>query len=197
MSHIPTYPPLAPWDPRMLTVQTSPTLQPVETLHSNPWFVVRNRGGYYTMEANESHGVVLPVVENRGIIMVRVFRPLLDDATWELPAGGFNLQQEGPEQGMRRELAEETGIWIDDLGRFKPLPPMAIFPNRTPSLIFPFQVDLDQETFVKRTTHDSEISEVACFSFLQLVSMIQKGEIYITMPVAMISRWLLGQRAGT
>ena len=193
MSRTPTYPPHAAWDPRLLDVQTSPALQPVETVHSNPWFRVCNRGGYYTMEMSEAHCVVLPVVEKEAIIMVRVLRPLLNDATLELPAGGFDPNRETPEQGIRRELAEETGIWVNSLDAFQPLPPLAIFPNRSPELIFPFRVDLTRQAFEQRKVHDDEISEVLCFSREQLVAMVQNGEIYITMPVAMISRWLLAE----
>lgn len=191
MSRTPTCPPHDAWDPRLLNVQTAPDLQPVTTEHTNPWFVVRNRGGYYTMETREAHCVVLPVVEKQAVIMVRVHRPLLNDATLELPAGGFDITREAPEQGMRRELAEETGIWVEALAGFQPLPPLAIFPNRSPGLIFPFRVDLTWEDFHTRKAHDDEISEVLCFSLDQLVSMIQSGEIYVTMPVAMISRWLV------
>lgn len=181
------------WDPRLLGVLALPHLLPVETIHTNPWFVVRKRGGHYTMETHEAHVAILPVVGRGEIAMVRVLRPLINDATWELPAGGFNPDQETPEEGVRRELAEETGIWVDDLDRFQPLPPLAIIPNRTPSLIFPFRIGLTKAEFDNRRSHDHEISEVLCFSFKQLVQMIQNGEIYVAMPVAMISRWLFDE----
>ena len=199
MRRDPTFPPLNPWDSRMLSKQVCSDLQPVETVHINPWFVVRNRGGYYTTEMNDAHGVVLPILENRAVVMVRVFRPLLGDAPLELPAGGFDPNRETPEQGLRRELAEETGIHIGDLDRFQPQPPLSVSPNRNPNLIFPFRVDLTQEEFDSRGAHDKEISEVTCFPLDQLVQMIYSGEIYVMMPVALISRWLMteGGRGGS
>ena len=179
------------WDPRLFNAQTSPDLQPVETVYTNPWFMVRNRGGYYTVETQDSLCVGLPIVDNRAVVMVRVFRPLLNDATLEFPGGGFDPDQETPEQGIRREMAEETGIWIDDLDQFQPLPPLAVIPNRSPTLIFPFQVNLTQEAFDNRKAHDNEISEVLCLPFDQIISKIQNGEIYVAMPMAMVFRWLI------
>ena len=191
MSRKPSYPPLDTWDPRLTGAQICPKLQPVETLHSNPWFVIRSRGGYYTMESTTAHCVVLPIVEKRAAVMVRVFRPLLDDIPLEFPAGGFDLQKESPERGVQRELAEETGIQIEHLSRFKPLPPMSGMPDRDPRLTFIFQVDLTQAEYDNRSAHDDEIHEVTCIPLEQLTTMIQQGEIYLTMPVAMIGRWFI------
>ena len=95
-------------------------LQPVETLHENEWFSTRNRGGYYTVEYHQPHVVILPVVNQDSIVLVRVKRPVIDDDPLELPAGCVEAG-ETPEQGARRELAEETGMRVDDLTRFVPM----------------------------------------------------------------------------
>ncbi|MBF0427775.1 MAG: NUDIX hydrolase [Magnetococcales bacterium] len=168
-----------------------PHLQPVETLHTNPWFALRNRGGYYTIEESEAQGAILPIVERHWVVMVRVKRPLINDCPLELPAGGIARNLETPQQGMRRELEEETGIFIDNLARIEPLHALSIFPNRHPCRISLFQVDLTQEEFDNRKPPDDEIEEVVLLSRKQLTQMIQSGEIYVMLAVAVISRWLL------
>jgi len=86
----------------MTSEDICPSLRPIITVHENPWFTVKNRGGYFTTEMKEAQGVVLPIVEKKSIILVRVYRPVIDDETLELPAGGFSLNKESPQQGLSR-----------------------------------------------------------------------------------------------
>ena len=103
-------------DPRLVAPQCR-SLTPVKTVHENPWFCVRDRGGYYCVEYNKPQVAVLPVVDHNAVVMVRVKRPTLADATLELPAGGAE-NNEAPIQAASREFAEEAGIKISDLNRF-------------------------------------------------------------------------------
>ena len=120
MGRIPTFPPNKDWDRRMISEDICPSLTPVKTVHHNPWFTVNNRGGYFTTEMKEAQGVILPIVDRKSIILVRVYRPVIEDETLELPAGGFSLNKESPEKGLNRELAEETGIILEDISRLVP-----------------------------------------------------------------------------
>ncbi|MFZ0052900.1 MAG: NUDIX hydrolase [Desulfobaccales bacterium] len=165
-------------------------LSPIETVHENPWFTVRNRGGYFTAEYNHLQVSVLPIVAQRAILMVRPDRPLLADCPLELPSGGVN-RNESPLQGARRELAEETGVHIPNLERFRPLPPMSTAPNRDPRLLHVFQVEITQEEFDGRQEHDQEITRLELLRFEELVDLLTAGQIYVTVPVALISRYLL------
>ena len=190
VSKIPSYPPGKSWDQRMISDEICPSLKPIQTVHKNPWFTVNDRGGYFTTEMQEAQGVVLPIVENNSIILVRVYRPVIDDETLELPAGGFSLKKESPEEGMTRELAEETGIILDDISRLEALPPISVSPNRNPNLIFPFQVNITQQEYDSRKNHDNEVKEVLCLPFDQVLRLIKSGEIYIALPIAIILRFL-------
>jgi len=71
-----------------------------------------------------------------------------------------------------------------------PLPPISVSPNRNPNLIFPFKVDITQKEYDSRKNHDNEIKEVLCVSFSQVIKMIQSGEIYVALPMAIILRFL-------
>lgn len=164
-------------------------LRPVKTLHRNPWFTVRDRGGYFTIEYNAPQVAILPVVANRAIVMVRVKRPVINDVTLELPAGGVNTG-ETLRQAARRELAEETGIRVKALQRFIPLPPLAISSARYPVLPHLFQIHLSEHEFLCRQPHDHEIMGVECFKFVELKKKIACGEIYVSLPVAIISTFL-------
>ena len=98
-------------DQRLLEPQCT-DLQPIKTLHQNPWFSLKTRGDYFTIEPSFGVVLILPVVEAHSIVLVEVKRPVLDDMhSLEIPAGGLE-KNESPQEGALRELHEETGIKI-------------------------------------------------------------------------------------
>lgn len=183
-----TFPPTGAWDPRLEEV-ACPDLAPVELLHENPWFAVRDRGGYYTVEHHERQVIVLPVVEDEAIVMIRAKRPVLGDVTLELPAGCLQAG-EPPDVGAARELAEETGIRVAAT-RMAPMPPLAGSPNRIPSLLYVYYVGLTRAEFEARRPHDDEVERVALVAFEDVVRDIADGSLYVAVPIAVIGSYLL------
>ncbi len=175
-------------DTRLYSAQCN--LEPVIELHANEWFTVKNRGGYFTTEYSHLQVIVLPIVQSMGVVMVRPIRPIIADCPLELPAGGVNIN-ETPVDAARRELSEETGIFVDDITRFEPLTPISNSPNRDPKLLHIFQVEITSEEFLRRGKWDKEIAGVECFSLHELKSLITSGDIYVSVPVAIIGRYLL------
>jgi len=185
-----SFPPHGNWDARLTSV-ACPDLTPVATLHENEWFAVRNRGGYFTTEYNLAQVIVLPVVEDAGLVMIRVRRPVIGDTTLELPAGAIE-KDELPVAGAAREFAEETGIVIPE-ARFQAMAPMSTLPNRMPKLIYVFRVDLSPQEFERRKPHDSEVESVHCVPLDQVVEFITGGSIYVALPVAVIASYLFSR----
>ena len=153
-------------DPRLVTAQCS-NLTLVETVHENPWFSVRNRKGYFTIEYNMPQELILPIVDNNAIVMVRADRPVVADITLEIPAGSAK-DNELPVEAAAREMAEETGIVISGLNRFQMLPPFIHMP-RSPNLPYIFQIHLAKQEYDLRKEHDQEIAGVECFSFDEIL----------------------------
>ena len=178
-------------DPRLSAAQCI-SLVPVETVHQNPWFSVRNRRGYYTIEYNTPQVLVLPIIDNKAIIMVRVYRPVIADNTLEVPAGGAK-GNESPVEAAARELSEETGITIEDLSRFEMLPPLIHMP-RSPVLPYIYQIQLTQQEFDLRGVYDHEIASVECFTFDDIFKKIAGGEIYIGVQIAIIVRYFINSQ---
>jgi 8-oxo-dGTP pyrophosphatase MutT (NUDIX family) len=185
-----SYPPHGKWD-RRLTEIACPDLKPVELLHENEWFALRNRGGYYTMEYHLQQVIVLPIVGGSDIVMVRAKRPVLGDSTLELPAGCAE-DGEAPEAGAARELAEEAGIAID-ARRMVPMPPLAGSPNRIPYLLYVFRADLTREEWERRGPHDAEVEGVELVPLKSIPGLIERGALYVAVPIAVISTYLLNR----
>jgi len=185
-----SYPPRGKWD-RRLTEIACPDLAPVELLHQNEWFAIRNRGGYFTMEYHLQQVIVLPVVAGSDVVMVRAKRPVLGDTTLELPAGCAE-DGEAPEAGAARELAEETGIAIDP-SRMVPMPPLAGSPNRIPYLLYVFRADLTREEWERRGPHDAEVEGVELVPLKNIPGLIERGALYVAVPIAVISTYLLNR----
>ncbi|MGV8058401.1 MAG: NUDIX hydrolase [Smithellaceae bacterium] len=175
-------------DPR-LTAPQCHSLQPVMTAHANPWFSVKDRGGYFTIEYNTPQVLLLPILDDRAIVMVRVCRPVIADNTIELPAGGTN-EDETPVAAAARELQEETGILVSDLNRFQMLPPL-VHMARSPILPFIFQIHLAQQEYDLRMDHDHEIVGVESFSYKEVLQKIERGEFYIGLQIAVIMRYFI------
>jgi 8-oxo-dGTP pyrophosphatase MutT (NUDIX family) len=188
----PSFPPSGAWDRRLSDVACD-GLQPVETLHENSWFALRNRGGYFTVEYHLRHVAVLPVISRDSVAMVRVKRPVIGDETLELPAGGIESGEQ-PASAAARELAEETGIHVSDIGRFVPMTPIAVSSTRMPKLSYVFRVEVSEQEFAARRPHDNEIHSVERIAVEQLPGMMARGEIYVSVPLAILGIFLTSSR---
>jgi 8-oxo-dGTP pyrophosphatase MutT (NUDIX family) len=185
-----SYPPRGDWDRRLSSV-ACPDLAPVTTLHENEWFAVRNRGGYFTTEFRLPQVIVLPVVEDEGLVMIRVRRPVIGDVTLELPAGAIEAG-EAPVRGAARELAEETGITLPE-SRFSAMAPMSTSPNRMPNLVYVFRVDLTRDEFDRRKPHDDEVESVHYVPLNEVMRLVTEGGLYVALPVAVIASYLFNR----
>ena len=166
-----------------------PELEPALLAHQNPWFKVMLRGSYCTIEYERPQVVTLPVLGGNSIVMIRVRRPLIDDYPLELPAGD-SQDGETPRIAAMREFSEETGIRIEDPLRFVPELPVSEMPGRMPVLLRVFRVDLSKFEFDSRSPHDNEIVSVEAIPFIEVARRLVEGDIYLSSPVAIISRLL-------
>lgn len=182
-----------PQSPTEAPITLCPGLVPVREAYRNKWFKVMDRGSYFTLEYDRPQVVILPVVENNNIIMVRVKRPIIDDSPLELPAGD-SLPGETPIEAARRELEEEAGIHIGSLLRFKPVLPISEMPGRIPVLLSVFEVHISMDEFLGRKSFDcEEITLVELLPIKDIVDKIQNGEIYLSSPMAILSRFIFSK----
>jgi len=78
--------------------------------------VVMPGGGVAAREVVEHPGAVaiVPLDDQRRVVLIHQYRHPLGRALWELPAGLLDVVGEEPVETARRELAEEVGIAATD-----------------------------------------------------------------------------------
>jgi ADP-ribose pyrophosphatase len=130
-------------------------------------------GNTSTREIVEHPGGVgiIPITENREVIMVRQFRKPVDEICLEIPAGKLNYGEDPYECGVR-ELEEETGYKaknIQSLGHFYSTPGFTneILHIYMATGLYKGEVKLDEDEFVETETIPLD----------ELVDMVMNGEI--------------------
>jgi 8-oxo-dGTP pyrophosphatase MutT (NUDIX family) len=128
---------------------------------------------------------VVAVGEDGRLLLVGQHRYALDRYSWELPEGGAPLD-ESPEEGARRELAEETGYTagtIRELFRFT----LSNSVTDESGVIY-LATDLRAGTAAPEATEDLEVRWA---SVDEIIGEIDAGEIHDLMTVAGVSRYAL------
>ena len=99
-----------------------------QTVFSTPWFTIVEK--YCLNISNEpfysfhtlDYVSILAVTDQKEILLVKQYRPVVDNFTLELP-GGHVEKNQTPEQAAQNELFEETGYLtkkLDFLGDLNP-----------------------------------------------------------------------------
>tara|TARA_A100001011_G_C14043527_1_gene728798 strand:+ start:200 stop:760 length:561 start_codon:yes stop_codon:yes gene_type:complete len=163
-----------------------------KSFYKTNWFSILFNKDYHVLEYSTQQVVVLPIVEKANILLVKVKRPVIGCSTWELPAGGLEKDEE-PKSGGLRELKEETGISIKDMSRLCLMNTLVVSPTRMPMFPNLFSIKITKQEYELRQSHDDEIEKVGLFSFDEIRKMVLDEKIFVSLPLAILSRFLLSQ----
>ncbi|MZI95401.1 NUDIX domain-containing protein [Vibrio sp. CAIM 722] len=127
--------------------------------------------------------VIIPITQEKRVIMVNQYRPSVKAWTIEVPAGTMELGED-PLTCAQRELEEETGYSADTFQSLGQLIPMAGMCNEKQHLYIATGLHLTQ----RLECDDDEIIEVQTYSLQELETMIANGEISDSKTVACLYR---------
>jgi ADP-ribose pyrophosphatase len=125
---------------------------------------------FYTIETKDWVNII-PVTENREVVMISQYRHGSDEISLEIPGG--LVDEKHPETAALRELQEETGFTgesVEYLGAVNPNP--AIFNN----LCHTYLVEKAKKTSQKNLDPDEDI-EVVLVPLSEIPSLIDRGMI--------------------
>jgi len=74
-----------------------------------------------------------------------------------------------------------------------PMPPLAGSPNRIPYLLYVFRAELSREEYERRGPHDDEVEAVELVPLKNIPGLIERGALYVAVPIAVISTYLLNR----
>jgi ADP-ribose pyrophosphatase len=119
--------------------------------------------------------VLLPMKDDRSVVLIRQYRPSIDRELWELPAGSVD-SGETPEAAAVRECEEEIGLVPRRLQRIRGLYPTPGFCDE--ELIF-FRVwDLvSPPAGSPHKPDEDEDIEASVFAVEEAKAMVERGDI--------------------
>ena len=163
-----------------------------QPVFKNKRFSLLEKDDFHVVEYHKKQVIVIPILEDNSIIMPKVKRHILGEATWELPAGGI-MDEESEEEGALRELREETGVSIFDISRLKEETTIVVSQNRLPMFPSIFSIDVSVDEFEQRNQHDHEVDSVRSFTFDEIREMITTGQIFTSITISILARFLLSK----
>ena len=125
--------------------------------------------------------VIVPFLTSDTILLLRQYRYAVDEELWELPAGTLSGQEsayqvvatETPEVCAARELIEETGFAAERLEKVTECYAIPGSGDELMHIFFAFELQrMEQSLDVGEI-----ISEVRAFSFPEIETLIDRGEI--------------------
>ncbi len=164
-----------------------------EEVFSTPWMSIYHdqfempdgkKGNYFYMHTRGS-ALVIPVTDEKEIILVKQYRYLMNKASIELPCGGIKDGQD-ENDAARTELVEETGY---DCERLKKV--CRFIPYNGLSDEFCAVFIAKKLSFVGSRPDETEQIEVMKAPPKEVDSMITKGKIIDGMSIA---GWMLCRR---
>ena len=151
-----------------------------ETLHENPYFRVQFQkvrvpsGEVFDYYVTDYDLAAAAVVVQRGdeFLLLKQDRFIIDQISWEIPAGGVEAEDPNPEVAAARELMEETGLKATNLEYLCTYYPTDGRSNKT----FHAYHTVDPEVMTEDFDHD-EVMEKRWFHRDEVIRMIDENEI--------------------
>lgn len=161
-----------------------------EYLSHETWFTVRKDtcersdgtivNNYYVFEFPEWATAFALTIEGK-IIMTKQYRHALNEVGIELP-GGVVEKDESFEEGIKRELLEETGYEFDEI---KPLGVISANPSTNTNLMHMF-LATGGKKIKEQSLDDNEEIEILELSFDELLQLMDENKIMQSMHMTTI-----------
>ncbi len=136
---------------------------------------------YGVVECGHCVGV-LPFVDSDNVVLVRQFRYIVDEYTWEMPTGGVSTG-EAPEAAARRECMEEAGY------RPSRLIPLGFYHTSKSSIDETAHLFIGEGLEVAHAAADDiEDTRPRVFPFTEVLQMVLDGRITDSMTIIAVLR---------
>jgi ADP-ribose pyrophosphatase len=154
-------------------------------VYENPWIAVDEDIVELPSGATTLYGIVrcgacvgmLPFVDADHVLLVRQFRYITGQTTWEMPTGGVH-DGESIEDAAQRELAEEAGV------RARRLTPLTAYSTSKSVVDETAHLFLAHDLVAERATPDAtENLTRSTIAFADALQMVVSGQIVDSMTI--------------
>ncbi len=166
-----------------------------QDISPSPWFPLEKRAYelpngkivddfYVTPLADVA--LIVPLTKEGKVVLVKQFKPGVDEITLEFPAGRKELHHQNMLETAIAELAEETGIKVKNLTYFATV---AGFVTKASERVYCYlasNIELEDEQHLD----ENEAIEVVEYTPAELDSLIYKGKM---LSAVSISAWILAK----
>jgi len=159
--------------------------------HKNKYFSVILKKTFYEIAFLHNHSAIVPIFKDMSFLIVKAKRKIVNKNLWEFPSGNPLNKKENLRNCARREFFEETGIYINNLSRFKRLGRLLPMPARSRNYVENFYVTIKEKEFLLRKKFDKEIFKIKKVNYLSLLNLIKKNQFYVSTHVALAFMLLL------
>jgi|TARA_B100001971_G_C18206126_1_gene547723 8-oxo-dGTP pyrophosphatase MutT (NUDIX family) len=132
---------------------------------------------YFVSDRGERCGVI--IINNQSILLVRQYRYLINDLSWEIPGGGVG-ENEDPLTAGRREVFEEAGI------ECTALEPFFLYQQGVDTTFNPTHLFVTKKFTVKEGIFNSETDKRQWFKVSAALDMVIDGTIKDSMTILAI-----------
>lgn len=132
---------------------------------------------------------ILPVLSDGRILLIRQFRPAVDDTILEIPAGGIEPDDESTLVCAQRELVEETGYTSDSFSHLLRIQVAVAYCNEWLDIYL--ARDCKKSETGKQLDEGEDISNEV-YEVSELMKMISEGKIQDSKTVAAITAYAAG-----
>jgi len=161
-----------------------------KVVYANKYFKIVLKNDYYEIVPKNRDVLVVPVVDKKNFLLVKVRREFMQKNIYDFPAGGFDNLRESPLLAAKRELEEETGVILNKKNKFFKIANFYQMPNRIKKMVFIYGVHLSSEQ-INLNFNSNEIYSLEIKSYDQILNLIKKGRLNTAVPIAALFRYAL------
>ncbi len=158
--------------------------------YSNKYFKVVLKDDYYQIVPKNRDVLVVPIVDKKNFLLVKVRREFIQKNIYDFPAGGFDILRESPLLAAKRELEEETGVILNKKNKFFKISDFYQMPNRIKEMVFIYGVHLSSKQ-INLDFNSNEIYSLEIMSYAKILNLIKKGELNAAVPIAALFSYVL------
>lgn len=157
----------------------------------SPWFPIEEREyelpdgrvvDDFTVTTLPDVAMIIPILKNGKVVMIRQYKPGIDEISLEFPAGRIEPEHKGITETAMAELEEEIGIKVK-IEELKELGKLTGFPTKATEVVYTFLVTGCEFNSEQKLDETEEI-EVLEFSPKEIDKMIEKREIWNALAIA-------------